>query len=63
MQARVFEHDYVVNKISDAVPISRAGLQAPTRPVVSFLFPGPTRVGKLCKALSGFLFNDEHRTL
>ncbi|KAH9019291.1 P-loop containing nucleoside triphosphate hydrolase protein [Lactarius hengduanensis] len=38
---------------------------APTRPVASFLFLGPTGVGKteLCKALAGFLFNDEHRAL
>ncbi|KAJ2986393.1 hypothetical protein NUW54_g9784 [Trametes sanguinea] len=43
----------------------RAGLQAPNRPVASFLFLGPTGVGKteLCKALAGFLFNDESRGL
>ncbi|KAG8768512.1 chaperone ATPase hsp78, partial [Serendipita sp. 397] len=49
----------------DAVRISRANLQTPTRPVASFLFLGPTGVGKteLCKALSSFLFSDEQRGL
>ncbi|KAN0135998.1 P-loop containing nucleoside triphosphate hydrolase [Lactarius tabidus] len=65
LRARVVGQDHVVGAISDAVRISRAGLQAPTRPVASFLFLGPTGVGKteLCKALAGFLFNDEHRAL
>ena len=39
--------DHVVRAVSDAVRISRAGLQAPTRPVASFLFLGPTGVGKV----------------
>ena len=62
---RVVGQDHVVTAISDAVRISRAGLQAPNRPVASFLFMGPTGVGKteLCKALAGFLFNDENRGL
>ncbi|KAI9459730.1 P-loop containing nucleoside triphosphate hydrolase protein [Lactarius psammicola] len=65
LRARVVGQDHVVGAISNAVRISRAGLQAPTRPVASFLFLGPTGVGKteLCKALAGFLFNDEHRAL
>ncbi|KAH8992997.1 P-loop containing nucleoside triphosphate hydrolase protein [Lactarius akahatsu] len=65
LRARVVGQDHVVGAVSDAVRISRAGLQAPTRPVASFLFLGPTGVGKteLCKALAGFLFNDEHRAL
>ncbi|KAI9455041.1 P-loop containing nucleoside triphosphate hydrolase protein [Russula earlei] len=65
LKARVVGQDLVVRAVSDAVRISRAGLQAPTRPVASFLFLGPTGVGKteLCKALAGFLFNDEQRAL
>ncbi|KAI0297823.1 P-loop containing nucleoside triphosphate hydrolase protein [Multifurca ochricompacta] len=65
LRARVVGQDHVIRTVSDAVRISRAGLQAPTRPVASFLFLGPTGVGKteLCKALAGFLFNDEKRAL
>lgn len=44
---RVVGQDHVVRAISDAVRISRAGLQAPNRPVASFLFLGPTGVGKV----------------
>ncbi|OBZ74067.1 Heat shock protein 78, mitochondrial [Grifola frondosa] len=65
LRQRVVGQDHVVEAISDAVRISRAGLQAPNRPVASFLFLGPTGVGKteLCKALAAFLFNDEQRGL
>ncbi|KAJ4490392.1 P-loop containing nucleoside triphosphate hydrolase protein [Lentinula aciculospora] len=65
LRQRVVGQDHVVTAISDAVRMSRAGLQAPNRPVASFLFLGPTGVGKteLCKALAGFLFNDEQRGL
>ncbi|KAI0676172.1 P-loop containing nucleoside triphosphate hydrolase protein [Trametes maxima] len=65
LRKRVVGQDHVVEAVSDAVRISRAGLQAPNRPVASFLFLGPTGVGKteLCKALAGFLFNDESRGL
>ncbi|KAG1778675.1 P-loop containing nucleoside triphosphate hydrolase protein [Suillus placidus] len=65
LKERVVGQDHVVAAISDAVRISRAGLQAPNRPVASFLFLGPTGVGKteLAKALAGFLFNDEQRGL
>ncbi|KAI0924160.1 chaperone ATPase hsp78, variant 6 [Taiwanofungus camphoratus] len=65
LRQRVVGQDHVVTAVSDAVRISRAGLQAPNRPVASFLFLGPTGVGKteLCKALAGFLFNDEQRGL
>ncbi|EKM81533.1 hypothetical protein AGABI1DRAFT_125912 [Agaricus bisporus var. burnettii JB137-S8] len=65
LKKRVVGQDHVVTAISDAVRISRAGLQAPNRPVASFLFMGPTGVGKteLCKALAAFLFNDEQRGL
>ncbi|PAV15774.1 P-loop containing nucleoside triphosphate hydrolase [Pyrrhoderma noxium] len=65
LRQRVVGQDHVVKSISDAVRLSRAGLQPPNRPVASFLFLGPTGVGKteLCKALAGFLFNDEQRGL
>ncbi|KAJ3848104.1 P-loop containing nucleoside triphosphate hydrolase protein [Lentinula lateritia] len=65
LRKRVVGQDHVVTAISDAVRMSRAGLQALNRPVASFLFLGPTGVGKteLCKALAGFLFNDEQRGL
>jgi ATP-dependent Clp protease ATP-binding subunit ClpB len=47
LRSRVVGQDHVVEAISDAVRISRAGLQAPNRPVASFLFLGPTGVGKV----------------
>ena len=48
--------------MASAVRRARAGLQDPNRPIGSFLFLGPTGVGKteLCKALAEFLFDDEH---
>ncbi|KAJ7227717.1 P-loop containing nucleoside triphosphate hydrolase protein [Mycena haematopus] len=65
LRRRVVGQDHAVTAVSDAVRISRAGLQAPNRPVASFLLLGPTGVGKteLCKALAAFLFNDEKRGL
>jgi len=51
LKERVVGQDHVVAAISDAVRISRAGLQAPNRPVASFLFLGPTGVGKVNRAL------------
>jgi len=47
LQQRVVGQDHAVAAVSDAVRISRAGLQAPNRPVASFLFLGPTGVGKV----------------
>ena len=47
LKKRVVGQDHVVEAVSDAVRISRAGLQAPNRPVASFLFLGPTGVGKV----------------
>ena len=51
--------------VSDAIRRSRAGLSDPNRPYGSFLFLGPTGVGKteLCKALAGFLFDSEDRLI
>ncbi|KAJ7031873.1 P-loop containing nucleoside triphosphate hydrolase protein [Mycena alexandri] len=65
LRRRVIGQDHAVTAVSDAVRISRAGLQAPNRPVASFLLLGPTGVGKteLCKALAAFLFNNEQRGL
>ena len=59
--ARVIGQEEAVAAVSDAVRRARAGLQDPNRPIGSFLFLGPTGVGKteLTKALAGFLFDDE----
>ena len=58
---RVVGQDEAVKAVSQAVRRSRAGLQDPNRPIGSFLFLGPTGVGKteLTKALAGFLFDDD----
>jgi len=60
--ARVIGQDDAVKAVSAAVRRSRAGLQDPNRPLGSFLFLGPTGVGKteLTKALAEFLFDDPH---
>ena len=61
LHERVVGQDEAVRAVSDAVRRSRAGLGDPNRPIGSFLFLGPTGVGKteLCKALASFLFDDE----
>ena len=61
LREQVIGQDEAIVSISNAVRRARAGLQDPNRPIGSFLFLGPTGVGKteLTKALSGFLFNDE----
>jgi ATP-dependent Clp protease ATP-binding subunit ClpB len=58
---RVVGQDEAVNAVSNAIRRARAGLQDPNRPLASFLFLGPTGVGKtlLAKALAAFLFDDE----
>ena len=60
--ARVIGQHEAVAAVSNAVRRSRAGLQDPARPMGSFMFLGPTGVGKteLTKALAEFLFDDEH---
>ena len=60
--ARVIGQSYAVTAVSKAVRRARAGLQDPNRPLGSFLFLGPTGVGKteLTKALAGFLFDDDN---
>jgi ATP-dependent Clp protease ATP-binding subunit ClpB len=62
LHARVIGQDEAVQAISEAVRRSRAGLSDPNRPLGSFLFVGPTGVGKteLARALAEFLFDDEH---
>ncbi|MEP7316403.1 MAG: AAA family ATPase, partial [Sphingomicrobium sp.] len=59
--ARVIGQEQAVKAVSAAVRRARAGLQDPNRPLGSFLFLGPTGVGKteLTKALAGFLFDDD----
>ena len=61
LESRVVGQNEAVKKISDTVKRSRAGIADPNRPLGSFIFLGPTGVGKteLTKALAGFLFNDE----
>ena len=61
LHERVVGQDEAVRLVSDAIRRSRAGLADPNRPYGSFLFLGPTGVGKteLCKALAGFLFDSE----
>ena len=58
---RVVGQGEAVSAVSNAIRRSRAGLADPNRPIGSFLFLGPTGVGKteLCKALAGFLFDTE----
>ncbi|MCM1529684.1 MAG: ATP-dependent chaperone ClpB [Alistipes sp.] len=61
LHKRVIGQEEAVTKVSEAILRSRAGIQSPDRPIGSFLFLGPTGVGKteLAKALSEILFDDE----
>ncbi|MEG1525034.1 MAG: ATP-dependent chaperone ClpB [Clostridia bacterium] len=61
LHERVIGQDEAVNRVSDAILRSRAGIQDPNRPIGSFLFLGPTGVGKteLAKALAQALFDDD----
>ena len=62
LHKRVIGQDEAVEKVSEAIMRSRAGIGDPKRPIGSFLFLGPTGVGKteLAKALAESLFDDEH---
>jgi ATP-dependent Clp protease ATP-binding subunit ClpB len=63
LHERVVGQNEAITAVADAIRRSRAGLSDPNRPTGSFLFLGPTGVGKteLCKALAGFLFDsDDH---
>ena len=61
LHQRVIGQDEAVNAVANAIRRSRAGLSDPMRPIGSFLFLGPTGVGKteLCKALAEFLFDTQ----
>ncbi|MDX9721652.1 MAG: AAA family ATPase [Myxococcota bacterium] len=61
LRERVVGQDSAVHQIANAVRRARTGLQDPNRPIGSFIFLGPTGVGKteLAKALAGYLFDDE----
>ena len=65
LRARVVGQEDALLAVSNAVRRARAGLQDPNRPIGSFLFVGPTGVGKteLTKALAGFMFDDETAVL
>ncbi|MHB1292617.1 MAG: ATP-dependent chaperone ClpB [Sulfuricella sp.] len=65
LHQRVVGQDEAVRLVADAIRRSRAGLGDPNRPYGSFLFLGPTGVGKteLCKALAGFLFDSEEHLI
>lgn len=62
LHERVIGQDDAVTKVTEAIIRSRAGIQDPNRPIGSFMFLGPTGVGKteLAKALAEALFDDEH---
>src|SRR5579885_1365869 len=62
LRERVVGQELALQVVSDAIRRSRAGLQDPNRPLASFMFLGPTGVGKteLARALAEFLFDDEH---
>ncbi|CAH9086170.1 unnamed protein product [Cuscuta europaea] len=62
---RVVGQDMAVKSVADAIRRSRAGLSDPNRPIASFMFMGPTGIGKteLAKALSAYLFNTENALL
>ncbi|HEY1352619.1 MAG TPA: ATP-dependent chaperone ClpB [Ktedonobacteraceae bacterium] len=61
LRERVVGQETALQIVADAIRRSRAGLQDPRRPLASFIFMGPTGVGKteLARALAGFLFDDE----
>ncbi len=65
LRERVVGQELALQVVSDAVRRSRAGLQDPHRPLASFIFLGPTGVGKteLARALAEFLFDDEQATV
>ncbi|RKQ57218.1 ATP-dependent Clp protease ATP-binding subunit ClpB [Vogesella indigofera] len=65
LHQRVVGQDEAVTVVADAIRRSRSGLADPNRPYGSFLFLGPTGVGKteLCKALAGFLFDSEEHLI
>ena len=65
LHGRVVGQDEAIGAVANAIRRSRSGLSDPNRPTGSFLFLGPTGVGKteLCKALAGFLFDSEEHLI
>lgn len=65
LKSRVIGQDQAIDKIAAAIQVHRAGLTDPAKPIGSFLFLGPTGVGKteVAKALADYLFNDEHKLI
>ena len=65
LHERVIGQDEAITAVANAIRRSRSGLSDPNRPTGSFLFLGPTGVGKteLCKALAGFLFDSEEHLI
>ncbi len=65
LKTRVIGQDQAIEKISHAIQVHRAGLTDPNKPIGSFLFLGPTGVGKteVAKTLADYLFNDEQKLI
>ncbi len=65
LKNRVIGQDQAIEKISHAIQVHRAGLGDPRKPIGSFLFLGPTGVGKteVAKTLADYLFNDENKLI
>jgi len=65
LEKRVIGQDEAIEKITQAIQIHRAGLADPNQPIGSFLFLGPTGVGKteVAKTLADFLFNDDRKLI
>jgi ATP-dependent Clp protease ATP-binding subunit ClpB len=65
LRERVIGQDAALERVANAIRRSRAGLSDPRRPIGSFIFLGPTGVGKteLARALAEFLFDDEHNMI
>ncbi len=65
LRKRVVGQDLAIGRVADVIRRSRAGISDPSRPIGSFIFLGPSGVGKteLTKALGQFMFNDEHAVI
>lgn len=63
LHGRVIGQDEAISKIANTIRVHRAGIADPNKPIGSFLFLGPTGVGKteVAKTLADYLFNDEHK--
>ncbi len=65
LKKRIIGQDEAIKTVTHAIQVHRAGLTSPTKPIGSFLFLGPTGVGKteVAKTLADFLFNDPHKMI